>query len=163
MTSDSGGSDSDQGEQPGSQELVEATRNGEVFNPDQVDWVQQALEVERQRIQSNDKRTEMLNAAISATDASDERQFEYFSKKLDLEDTRDNRVLTITSRLLWAALGVSVVFAGVVLWTALFGPEVQAARAEKLLDVLLHIIAGAGGLAMLRMLWTGLRSMGSGR
>ena len=87
-------------------ELVE-----QEFQPQQELFsMDEFVELERKRIDSINKRTEVAQAYIDANDAADQRQFDYHIQKMnnDREERKETRNATV--KILWAFLGASTFF-----------------------------------------------------
>lgn len=131
------------------------TKPQEVLPPaksaDQLELFEQALEVERERIRSQDKRTEVVRAAIDANDASDKRQFEFHMAKLKADrDTRTEN-LEIEKTRLKIAIGVALTFGASCVGLALlfcymlfFGTSPQSSLALSILTTLGQGVGGFG-------------------
>ena len=102
--------------------------------------LQGLLDLEKQRIESTNQRTNVVRYAIETNDASDKRQYEYQMAKLAADTTADTRRhnLMRTSTITFGAatvLGLSFLFG-----MAFFGTPQQSEMAFSVLKVL-----GTGG------------------
>jgi hypothetical protein len=118
---------------------------------DQFELFEQALEVERERIRSQDKRTEVVRAAIDANDASDKRQFEFHMAKLKADRDTQTENLEIEKTRLKIAIGVVVSVGlscvGLVFlfcYMLFFGTSGQSSLAMSILTTLGQGVGGFG-------------------
>jgi hypothetical protein len=134
-----------------------------IKDPKQLELFEQALEVERERIRSQDKRTEVVRAAIEANDASDKRQFEFHMAKLD--DERHSRAESSAidrDRLQfakWIALSFGAVAIGLVVlfsWMLFFGSSEQSATASSILGT---VGKGVGGFGIIYAVVVAFRAL----
>lgn len=133
----------------------------------QLDLFADALNVERERILSADRRTEIVRTAIEANDAADKRQFEFQMAKLAEEKAfRQEQGVIETKRLTlatWILVVVSIGLAaigGLVFFMLFFGDERQSALAAEMVSKLL---AGLGGFGVIYALITAFRALVSRR
>ncbi|EME69096.1 hypothetical protein H261_15225 [Paramagnetospirillum caucaseum] len=122
-----------------------------IKDPNQLELFEQALEVERERIRSQDKRTEVVRAAIEANDASDKRQFEFHMAKLDdernarAENSAIERERLHLAKWIAASFGVAVIGLCILFSIMLFfGSATQSATALNILGTVGKGIAGFG-------------------
>ena len=111
------------------------------------------IALERDRINSQDKRTEVARAAVDAQLESDKRQFDYHMARLNNEESDNRRKFTFASRYLWALFGVATVVFLFLVGVAFFGNPAQSALAMQILRTLGHIATGAGLLIFGRHAW----------
>lgn len=114
----------------------------------QLELFDQFVKIERDRIQSQNNRTEVALRAVEVSDASDKRQFEFHVKKLDSEERQTMRRLSFG---FWITAGVGAVisiFLLVLLYMMFFGTEIQASRGQNLLGAVFTAVGG-GGLLIL--------------
>jgi hypothetical protein len=108
--------------------------------------LQQALDVERQRIDSANRRTDVALQAVKASDESDRRQFEFQMEKLHSDDRasirRDGLAKVVVVGLGIFGVGVVVLF----LVMAFFGSPTQSQIA---LDILGKLAIGGGGYGVI--------------
>ncbi|HUB15784.1 MAG TPA: hypothetical protein VMB34_27810, partial [Acetobacteraceae bacterium] len=110
------------------------------------DLLRRVLEVEQQRIESTNRRTDVALQAVKASDESDRRQFEFQMEKLHTDERsglrRDGLAKTVV-------LGIGA-FGGIVvslfLGMAFFGSAAQSAMA---LDILGKLAVGGGGYGII--------------
>ncbi len=131
-------------------ELVESDNDrttGPDANSRQLELFEQIIQIERQRIESQNSRTEVALKAVEASDAADKRQYDFHKQKLESNERIQKARLTLGSRI---ALGVGAIFAVfvlAVLYMTFFGTETQAGRALQLL-VWVFTALGGGGLLL---------------
>ena len=102
----------------------------------------QMLEIEKARIDSTNRRTEVAKQAIDASNESDKRQFDYQMAKLKSEDDAGQRRDNLAK---WV-VGCVGIFVGAItllfLWMAFFGDPGQRSMAMQILTTL---AIGGGG------------------
>lgn len=120
-------------------------------DPKQLDLFAEALEVERERIRSQDRRTEVVRAAIDANDAADKRQFEFHMAKLDEEKQQridktdlDRTRITLAGRIALAFGGSFILLTTVFVSMLFFGNPSQSEIAKNALTTLGNGIGGFG-------------------
>ncbi len=114
-------------------------------DPRQLALFNQVLQIERERIKSQDRRTEVALRVVELSDASDVRQYEYHMERLRVDEKLAAAHLSLGSRI---ALGMGAVLTLVllsVLYMIFFGSETQASRAKEL-AVWFFAALGGGGL-----------------
>ena len=107
------------------------------------------LDIEEQRIESYNRRTELGHKAIEAQDAADQRQFEYHCKQLDAQDEQSKRQHGLARQVFWGGGGFCGVVLILILGKLFFGSEGQASAAATILTVLGTAIGGGGALHLL--------------
>jgi len=119
--------------------------------PGQLDLFADALEVERERIRSQDRRTDVVRAAIEANDASDKRQFEFQMAKLAEETSHRQEKSEIERKRLTLAVGIASFLAVltafisfIVFYMMFFGDERQSQLASDFMSVVGTGIGGFG-------------------
>lgn len=122
-----------------------------VKDQNQLELFEQALEVERERIRSQDKRTEVVRAAIEANDASDKRQFEFHMAKLDDDRNARAESSAIERERLRLATWIAFSFGTVVISLCIlfsmmlfFGSAEQSAIALNIIGTVGKGVAGFG-------------------
>lgn len=102
------------------------------------------IQLERDRIDSYNRRTDVARQAVEANEAADQRQFNFHMEKLkrDSEDRADRRVTGF--RMLWVFISVATVSMAFFAWMAFFGDDVQRQIAMDLIGKLVNGIAGFG-------------------
>ena len=91
----------------------------------------QALQLERERIRSQDRRTEVALRAVEIGDAADKRQFQFHMEKLKTEERIENKRLGLSSRIA-LILGLTViVFLSLTAYMLFFGSDGQAAPRQR--------------------------------
>ena len=110
----------------------------------------QALQLERERIRSQDRRTEVALRAVEIGDAADKRQFQFHMEKLKTEERIENKRLGLSSRIA-LILGLTViVFLSLTAYMLFFGSDGQAARARELITWVFTALGGGGFLYVLQ-------------
>jgi hypothetical protein len=113
------------------------------------DPVRELLFVERERIGSMNRRTEIAREAIQMSDTADKRQFDYRMEKLRLEDQSDQRRHALSSRILWSGGVTSLFLLLSLLGMAFFASPEKAALAIDLLKVIFTGLGGGGILTLI--------------
>lgn len=106
--------------------------------------LQSLVDLERQRIESFNKRTEVVRYAIETNDAADRRQYDYQMAKLNAETNAATRRHAL---LRWLTIGggtVVTVFVGTLLVVSLWGTPGQSDIALTILKVLGTGLGGYG-------------------
>ena len=102
------------------------------------------IDLERQRIDSINKRTEVAQAYIEANNDADQRRFSYHIQKMnsDREERKETRNATI--KILWAFFGVSTFFTVILFYMLFLGRPEQVENAKALLTFLGTAVGGFG-------------------
>lgn len=93
------------------------------------------IELERERIDSANRRTEVVRFAIESNDASDKRQFEFRMAELEAGRASSARRHTLAQKVVFSATGIGVVILALLFGMAFFGNPDQSAVAIKILEV----------------------------
>lgn len=115
----------------------------------QIELWPEMLQLERERIESHDRRTEVLSQMVAADDVADQRLFEFQLEKMRRDDTDRSERRAFGMRLTLALLAGAVLLVGVSLLLIAFGDEGQRTAATYLLGVLLTMGGGYGLIAAL--------------
>ncbi len=115
----------------------------------QIELWPEVLQLERERIESQDRRTEVLSQMVAADDAADQRLFEFQMEKMRRDDADRIDRRTFGMRLIWALLGVTVLLVSAAFLLLAFGDEAQRTAATYFLAVLLTMGGGYGLIAAL--------------
>ena len=130
-------------------ELVveEAQPQQELFSKDEF------LELERLRIDSVNKRTEVAQAYIDANSAADQRRYNFHIQKMESDRQERSETRKATTKFLWAFLGASSFFSLVLFYMLFLGNPEQVENAKTLLKTLGTGIGGFGvGYLFLRLI-----------
>jgi len=111
------------------------------------------LELERARIESFDRRTEVARAAVEADRESEQQLFKYHMKRLDNDEAQGVREHRFASRFLWSLLVIGVVGGALLMWMAFFGTPAQSALAMQMLITFGKLASGAGLFVLARQIW----------
>jgi hypothetical protein len=109
--------------------------------------------LERQRIDSQDKRTAVARAAIDAQQESDKRQFEFHMARLKSDEASGEKRFRFASKYLWTILVTGIGVLALLLAMIFFGGEHQSQLAIKAFKVLGNAAVGAGALILGRHFW----------
>jgi hypothetical protein len=129
---------------------TEGAVTGEVINIDPVDPIPvdpnlgAFLEVERTRIQAQDRRTDALQAAIKASDAADQRQYDFRMAQLQAHKDDLRARFRFGTRFLTAVTSVGVVCLIGLVSLAIWGQPEQRKVALDLVKLLFVAVAGWG-------------------
>lgn len=99
---------------------------------DQKPSFQELIELERRRIDRDNRRTLLAEKALELVDDQDKRQFEFASKQQQMEERSEGRRFRLVWSLSIGALVVIVAVTGLTMWMAFFGDDVQRAVAQEL-------------------------------
>lgn len=106
------------------------------------------IRLEKQRIERDNRRTDVMMRAFEFADAQDQRQFKYAT------DTRDGRLkleharLAFLRRIVWAALALGGVIGLALFYFAFFGEDDQRALVKQIVTPTLIAVAGYGFFAV---------------
>lgn len=96
------------------------------------DDLQELVELERRRIDRDNRRTQLQEKALEFANDQDKRGFEYASKQQQMADRSEERRFRLARSLSIGALVVIVAVTGLTMWMAFFGDDVQRAVAQVL-------------------------------
>lgn len=103
------------------------------------------LELERERIKSADKRTDIARRAIEANEAADKRMFDFHMSRLDKETEFQSEQIKVAKRLIYGGSAFLAAIIVLLLCMSFFGTESQAETASILLE---KSITALGGIAV---------------
>ena len=131
---------------------AQLTETSPVYNVSQLPVEMQAMfEIEKARIESHDKRTDVALRAIEASEADSKRMFDYHVMKLQSDNDIKTKKLAIAKNIVYASCAIGMIVI-VVLFSALFlGNEVQSQTASEVLKGIGHAIGGIGAYLLLKM------------
>ena len=131
-------------------EQVESGEDGDLDEwPELVPLLQAQLDIERRRIESNDRRTETILEAVRAADAAVRRQHDFQIRRLENEEHSSRRRHQLTRQIVyWGGASVLLVLA-LLLAMLFFGDEGQIESALAFLKVLGIALGGGGVLHLL--------------
>ena len=112
--------------------------------------LQELVALERERIDSTNRRTDVALRAIDASDAADKRQYDYHVEKMRKEVEERSERRRSVFRVLWAIGGWVSVVAALLLLMLFFGTDTQREVAMQLLSTALTGLGGAGILWLFR-------------
>ena len=133
--------------------------NEDVFRPEtEVDYdaghhLSDIVALENARIESQNISYEVNLKAIEVADRSDERQFEYHSKKLAIASETADKNRNVASKFGWAIFGLMSLVVLVVTYMMFLGDESQRQAAQTAIQLILSMFGGAGALVILRSLF----------
>ena len=124
--------------------------------PDQVTALRSAepifrevLDVERQRISRDNRRTALMEKTLAIADTKDKRQYDFASKTRDAEVALRKDRLGLLRTIVWAALGLGSVVLLSLLGLVFFENDGQRATAAALVNPALIGLAGYGVITTL--------------
>lgn len=123
--------------------------NEKRLSPATDDAIQELVDVERRRIDRDNRRTSLWEKSIEALDAQDRRQFEYVSSTRDADIGLRREQHAFLRRVTWAVIAFVAFLTVVLLAFALFGGEEQRALAADIVVPGLIGLAGYGVLTTL--------------
>lgn len=100
------------------------------------------LDLERDRLKSQDKRTEIAKMAIEANDAADKRMFDYHMSRLDRESELRKEQIKIAKHLIYGGFTAFFISIALLLTMSFFGNEAQSETAATLLEKLMTALGG---------------------
>jgi hypothetical protein len=106
--------------------------------------LQTLIELEKQRIESANRRTDVVRFAIEANDASDKRQFEYRMAELDAGSSARQQRHSLAQKVVFSATAVAVVITTLLFGMAFFGTATQSGIALEILKISGVGVAGYG-------------------
>lgn len=101
----------------------------------------QVLDVERLRLERDNRRSGVAEKAIELADTQDRRHFEYANKTLDANMSIQEARMAFLRRLAWVSSGFFALLVCGLLGFAFYGNEVQRILAERI------VVSGLIGLA----------------
>lgn len=106
-------------------DTVLVPRDEDLEHSDRQMWAfKQLIELERQRVDSNNRRTDVAVKAIAASDASDKRQYEYHVEKLRRGSEERKARHGSAIKFVWAVFALAVVSGAFVVGMLFFGDGV---------------------------------------
>lgn len=115
-----------------------------------VPLLQAQLDIDRRRIESQDRRTEVISEVIRAADAADQRQHEFHMRRLEDEEKADQRRHQLARGVLYLGGLGALLVGGWLLGMLFFGDERQSESALALIKVLGIALGGGGALHLLQ-------------
>ena len=112
--------------------------------------IEQLFKLERQRVDSNNRRTDVALRTIEASSASDERQFKYHVEKLRQGSQDRNERYRSALRFAWAFFTIAVAGGGLIFFMLFYGDDAQRIAARDLLRAIGTAVGGAGALWALK-------------
>lgn len=107
------------------------------------------LDVEKQRIDRDNRRTALLEKSLELVAEQDRRQFEFASKAREDEVALLRDQSSFFRRLMWTLVGVGVVASAALFVLAFFGTDEQRSTASVIATPALIALAGYGVFATL--------------
>ena len=116
--------------------------------------VAELIALERERIDSQNRRTDIARRVIDASDAADKRQYEYHREKLLRDDADRKRRHASDMKVVWGLFASAMALAVVLFWMIFAGDDTQRTVASELLET---IVTGLGGFGVGWALLNGIR------
>ncbi|MEZ5573513.1 MAG: hypothetical protein R3E64_16065 [Halioglobus sp.] len=104
----------------------------------------EVLDVERERIKVQDRRNDVMLAAIKANDDSDKRQHDFHMQRITDNHSIQVAKTKSATKLIWGLLGSACVFFSAMLYMLFFGDNSQSYLAMAALKLVLTAGGGAG-------------------
>ena len=104
------------------------------------------FDIEEKRIDSHNKRTDVYLKAIDAQNASDQRQYEFSLKELDVQEEIEQRRDKFVQQVFWCGGGGFFALILLVLYMVLFGDTDQSRSANNILGIIGHSLGGGGAI-----------------
>ncbi len=114
-----------------------------------VPALENVLEVERLRIDRDNRRTDLLEKTLELADAQDQRQYEFASRTRDDEVALEQQRLRFLQSLVWTLVAVSSGAVVSLLGLFIFGNEAQRTAIADVASPLLIGLAGWGVISTL--------------
>lgn len=118
--------------------------HGELLSQGELFAREEYFQLEKSRIESDNRRTDVAKAAVEASDAADQRQYEYYMARLEKEAEEKSKTRTSAVKLVWAMLVGSFVVCLFLIGIAFFGTESQAKLSIDILKTILNAVGGFG-------------------
>ena len=112
--------------------------------------IKDLIKIEKERIRSQDRRTEVALKAVEASDASDKRQFEYHTQRLQSEERRATARVSLGLKVAFGIGAVVVAILVISFYMLFFGAPTQTDYAEKLLTWFFAALGGGGLFVLLQ-------------
>ena len=93
--------------------------------------VAELIVLERERIASRDRRTDVMRRTIDAGDAADKRQYDYHVEKLRRDDDDRKRRHASGIAIVWTLLAATIGFTGFLRWMLFAGDESATGSREQ--------------------------------
>lgn len=138
--------DQEQEHLPARREEAEGSGQQDLFASDYI-------ELEKARIASFDRRTDVAKAAIDANRESEKEVFAYHMRRLETVEAQHQREHRFASRFVWGCFIAAVAIGGGLTWMAFYGNPEQRAIALQILSNVYKWASGAGGFVLLRQVW----------
>lgn len=133
--------------------MSEGDSSGEAGHPpaarhDLAVWAsQEIIEIERRRIDRDNRRAAVAEKTLEMMNAADQRQFTYASETRDAKLTLQKDSQKFARRVTWVLVGLGSVVVSVLLGVLLFGDDAQRVAAASVVQPLLLFFAGYGLIA----------------
>ena len=111
--------------------------------------IEEILDVEKRRVDRDNRRTALIERSFELADEKDRRQFEYATKAREDDMALRREQSLFFRRLVWALVGLGVVFFAALFVLVFFGTEEQRTTASVVATPALIAIAGYGVIATL--------------
>jgi hypothetical protein len=111
---------------------------------------EQMISLERERIEAQNRRTEVARLAVEASDRADERQMTFHIEKLKRDDDDRVRRYNLSKFFLASAGTFLAVAASLCLYMVFFGSDNQRETASTIMKYGFTALGGGGSLYLLR-------------
>ena len=114
------------------------------------------LDVERQRIDRDNRRTAIMEKQLEVEDAEAQRQFTYFTQTRDAEIALRQDQLKFVRKVIWTLLALGSVVVLSLLGLLIFGDDAQSMTVAAIVKPLLIGLAGYGVVTALARVFKAL-------
>ena len=111
--------------------------------------IEEVLDVEKRRVERDNKRTALVERSFELADERDRRQFEYATKVHEDDMALRRQQSLFFRKLVWTLVGLGVVFFAALFLLVFFGTEEQRSTASTVATPALIAVAGYGVIATL--------------
>lgn len=106
--------------------------------------IERLFDIEQRRIESQNRRWDVLSQVIEATNTSDQRQHELGLKQLESNERLEKARLALASKVAVGVGGLVAAILAVILCMVFFGSNAQADTAKQLITGIFTALGGGG-------------------
>ncbi|MCJ2070642.1 hypothetical protein MKK75_17900 [Methylobacterium sp. J-030] len=106
------------------------------------------MAIERARIDSSNRRTEVVREMISAQVAQNAREFEFATSRMEGEERREKRRLSLFTRIVFTGAAVGVIILTFLMYVAFYGSPENAKLAQSWLTAGAQALGGGAALVV---------------
>lgn len=104
------------------------------------------LLIERERIESQNKRTEVVRLAVEMNDASDKRQYDFQMAQLNAQVEGTRRKYTLATWLSSVSIAIGTCLLSLLFWALFFGSKDQSEMSMSVLKIIGYGLGGYGAI-----------------